>query len=380
VAALEAFDDEHASREEVWTMLATLPPKQRAVLVLRYFEDLDDRRIAELIGSSAGAVRVHAHRGLAALRETLTQQALEAPDGTGIAQAVRLRAARRRRISAAGLAVVAVAALLGLVFWLLRLLATAPPTHPSPSPTQPSPTPDAVSLVPLSVPAPTFPYELTYGPPGAGQPYIIVMPDQRSLNYRGFVVYVDSQEPAPGLGAKTATAVNGLPATLEADENELFLWWQQDGRWLAVVSNLGPETPVGPPADGVLRIAEGMRPGTTTDSSPPEIAGVSVPAGYELHLWGGGVVCTRPMGSVPGTADLCVSVGPQASEYRHIRDFTIDGLPAFVASVDDPSSGAATDVLVVQRASSQFVEVDAPNALHLTTDDLVAIYRGTTFA
>jgi hypothetical protein len=144
------------------------------------------------------------------------------------------------------------------------------------------------------------------------------------------------------------------------------------------MSNLGPETPVGPPTDVALRIAEGIRPGTTTDTSSTAIVGVSVPAGYELYLWGGGNVCTQPVGSMPGTADLCVSVAPQASEYPHIRDFTTDGLPAFVARVV-PSSGGAIDVLVVRRAPNQFVEVDASADLKLTTDDLLAIYRGTRF-
>ena len=51
--------------------------------MLRYFEDLDDRWIAELVGST-GAVRVHAQRGLTALRETLVERAEEAPSGAGM--------------------------------------------------------------------------------------------------------------------------------------------------------------------------------------------------------------------------------------------------------------------------------------------------------
>ena len=66
------FTDRGAIRDELWTLLATLTRAQRAVLVLRFFEDLDDRRIAEVLGCAESTVRVHAARGLAALRTTLT--------------------------------------------------------------------------------------------------------------------------------------------------------------------------------------------------------------------------------------------------------------------------------------------------------------------
>lgn len=59
---------ELADRDEMWHTLATLPRKQRAVLVLRYYEDLPDSRIADLLNCSAATVRVHAGRALARLR------------------------------------------------------------------------------------------------------------------------------------------------------------------------------------------------------------------------------------------------------------------------------------------------------------------------
>lgn len=55
-------------RDAMHRLLARLPRQQRAVLVLRYYEDLPDQRIAELLGCSAATVRVHASRGLAHLR------------------------------------------------------------------------------------------------------------------------------------------------------------------------------------------------------------------------------------------------------------------------------------------------------------------------
>jgi RNA polymerase sigma-70 factor (sigma-E family) len=60
--------DAHAERDAVWTELAGLPRQQRAVLVLRYYEDLTDAQIAELIGCAPATVRAHAARALATLR------------------------------------------------------------------------------------------------------------------------------------------------------------------------------------------------------------------------------------------------------------------------------------------------------------------------
>jgi RNA polymerase sigma-70 factor (sigma-E family) len=71
-----ATDDAGLQRGEDWDALrralARLPPRQRAVLVLRYLEDLPDTTIAALLGCSPGTVRSHAARGLAALRPRLT--------------------------------------------------------------------------------------------------------------------------------------------------------------------------------------------------------------------------------------------------------------------------------------------------------------------
>ncbi|GAA3515524.1 RNA polymerase sigma-70 factor (sigma-E family) [Streptosporangium album] len=52
----------------LWNELKGLPPRQRAVLVLRYYEDLSDHEIAELLGISRGTVRNQAARALDKLR------------------------------------------------------------------------------------------------------------------------------------------------------------------------------------------------------------------------------------------------------------------------------------------------------------------------
>lgn len=57
-------------RQALRALLATLPRQQRAVLVLRFFEDLDDATIADLVGCSAATVRAHASKGLSRLRRS----------------------------------------------------------------------------------------------------------------------------------------------------------------------------------------------------------------------------------------------------------------------------------------------------------------------
>ncbi|MFF4760522.1 SigE family RNA polymerase sigma factor [Streptomyces sp. NPDC001292] len=55
-------------RATVTQALATLSARQRTVLVLRYWEDLSETDIAELLDCSLGTVKTHARRGLVALR------------------------------------------------------------------------------------------------------------------------------------------------------------------------------------------------------------------------------------------------------------------------------------------------------------------------
>ena len=57
-----------ADRDEIWTLLRTLPERQRAALVLRYFHDLPDAEIADTLSCRAGTVRSLISRGLSAMR------------------------------------------------------------------------------------------------------------------------------------------------------------------------------------------------------------------------------------------------------------------------------------------------------------------------
>jgi RNA polymerase sigma-70 factor (sigma-E family) len=51
--------------------LGQLPQRQREVLTMRYYLDLSEAEIADALGISAGSVKAHAHRGLAALRDRM---------------------------------------------------------------------------------------------------------------------------------------------------------------------------------------------------------------------------------------------------------------------------------------------------------------------
>jgi RNA polymerase sigma-70 factor (sigma-E family) len=57
-----------ALRHGLFDALRTLPPRQRAVVVLRYYEDRAEADVAELLGVSVGTVRSQAFKALAKLR------------------------------------------------------------------------------------------------------------------------------------------------------------------------------------------------------------------------------------------------------------------------------------------------------------------------
>ena len=62
--------------ERVWQAVLTLPPRQRAVTVLRFYEDLSEAEIAETLGMARGTVKSHSHAATRRLAQLLGERAV----------------------------------------------------------------------------------------------------------------------------------------------------------------------------------------------------------------------------------------------------------------------------------------------------------------
>jgi RNA polymerase sigma factor (sigma-70 family) len=80
-SASRADDDVAAIdlRDALVRVLIQLPPRQRAVIVLRYWEQLSEAETAELLGCSAGTVKSNASKGMRKLRELVAAWNLDEP-------------------------------------------------------------------------------------------------------------------------------------------------------------------------------------------------------------------------------------------------------------------------------------------------------------
>jgi RNA polymerase sigma-70 factor (sigma-E family) len=61
-------------RDEVWSALLRLPARQRACVVLRYYEDLPERDVALVLSCSVGTVKSQTSRALSKLRRELADE------------------------------------------------------------------------------------------------------------------------------------------------------------------------------------------------------------------------------------------------------------------------------------------------------------------
>ena len=68
------LDVEVVERAALWRLVQTLPPRQRATIVLRFYEDLSEAQTAETLGCSVGTVKAATSRALAKLRPLLADE------------------------------------------------------------------------------------------------------------------------------------------------------------------------------------------------------------------------------------------------------------------------------------------------------------------
>ena len=78
--------EEFAEHERAWQAVLSLPPRQRAVVVLRYYEDLPEAQIAEVLDMAPGTVKSHGHAAArqlaAALGESTVRSVRPAKEAT----------------------------------------------------------------------------------------------------------------------------------------------------------------------------------------------------------------------------------------------------------------------------------------------------------
>jgi RNA polymerase sigma-70 factor (sigma-E family) len=76
-AATQGMTRDPETHPEVWDAVLRLPPRQRAAIALRYYEDLSVGQVADALGCPAGTVKSLASRGIARLRRDLLAPAPE---------------------------------------------------------------------------------------------------------------------------------------------------------------------------------------------------------------------------------------------------------------------------------------------------------------
>jgi RNA polymerase sigma-70 factor (sigma-E family) len=70
----QVVESQAEERDAVWSALLRLPSRQRACVVLRYYEDLPEREVAEVLRCSVGTVKSQTSRALSKLRRELADE------------------------------------------------------------------------------------------------------------------------------------------------------------------------------------------------------------------------------------------------------------------------------------------------------------------
>lgn len=81
VPAHDTYDEGQGSA--LWSLVQTLPRKQRAAVVLRYYEELTEAEAADVLGCSVGTVKSQTSRALASLRSSAPDHGLSLTDDLG---------------------------------------------------------------------------------------------------------------------------------------------------------------------------------------------------------------------------------------------------------------------------------------------------------
>lgn len=76
--SVKGSEEQVDERDLVWRTIVALPPRQRAIIVLRFYEDLAEEQIANLLGISRGTVRSQTAKARASLKSAMVNSEAEA--------------------------------------------------------------------------------------------------------------------------------------------------------------------------------------------------------------------------------------------------------------------------------------------------------------
>ncbi len=336
--------------------LDTLTPRQRTVVVLRFYEDLSEAETATAMGCSIGTVKSQTHVALGHLRRALplfAEQAGQYADADAALTKARTRRARRV-VTAAALALLPV--VLGITVYALRGPTTPPPPlTPSPSV---SPAPVGLGIVP------TLPSRL----PAAGA----ALPDLPADRGVGRASLVRSQSTADGVELHIAAESGWYRLRLQPQVRYTRL--SPDGRWLSWSDRQ---------SSTVLRDLTG----TTQRRLPGEVRAWSrsgrhvlladnFPALPFVHTPADGT--SREMTLVTGWNEP-LTVLDDGTLLRTDDDRTLTA-QSFPLTVTDPGTGTPRQLTVDVGAllrPGETIRVNATPRLYQVHDDVIAVQADT---